>query len=82
MKTRLKNPLYKFWRKHGDLAPLDCLTDRYTDAFKRRRESANRWSWAVPTDKHLRRIAKLSPILEVGAGWATGAGCSSSMERR
>lgn len=49
------------------------FTDASTKLYKARDVAIKRWAWAVPLDGHLDRIAKLSPILEVGAGsgyWA------------
>jgi len=43
------------------------------DTFRIRDKLVKQYAWAVPTDEALARIAKLSPIIEIGAGtgyWA------------
>ena len=56
--------------KKYDLPPLDpwCCSVRA--------HVAHRWSFAVPDPGALARLARYAPLVEIGAGRATGRGCS------
>lgn len=42
--------------------------DSYTNSYRKRSEWCRKFSWAIPTDAALQRIADLGPIVEIGAG--------------
>jgi hypothetical protein len=76
---RVNNELFALWRAtFGERAAFNSYdrmfrSNRLVEAYKAREDARKRYAWAVPTDEALDAIAKLSPIVEIGAGtgyWA------------
>lgn len=47
---------------------IDKGMDHFTDRYYAREKHVTQYAWAVPTPEAIAEIAKLSPIVEVGAG--------------
>lgn len=80
----MDNPLYREWKRlyagakldHGMWrwpGDVDARCERMLDDFKLRKKLQHQFAWAVPSPEVIDRLAKLSPIVEIGAGrgyWA------------
>lgn len=68
------NPLLdEYNRATGGKTTLTGNIEAFSSTFSARDKLVKQYAWAVPSDEALARIAKLSPIIEVGAGagyWA------------
>jgi len=73
----MKNPLFDEWRKIHRTQPYPDDARLYVDAmtaeYRARENLRDKYAYAVPNARAIKRIAMFSPIVEMGAGtgyWA------------